>query len=365
MVGRRSVVCAVCGSDKKQLLTVAHGNRGLPYIAEDHDVMVCESCGLVYLDPQHAESDYARYYASADYAPITASPKAVLRRQDYRRIQASYLIDTINKVKASPLSELSVLDIGCGPGVLLYHLREAGMNVTGLEASPEAAGYAEKSFGLNIIHGSIFDNVLTEKSFDVVTSTASMEHFTDPLAAVMTMKRALRPDGLLFINTPDLLGMVLKKGEHHCFKFVHTYYFTEKSLANLLERAGLRIVRNWTLKPQIESTIIYPGNYCSGELNCIAVNDGAPASVIEPGRRENVAEIRGAYAAAWRRDRFHYIANEAAKFRVINFVRRVLGRLFKPRAVFESFYKSDGSVDTRRFPPTDCVSTSQERHRNE
>jgi len=346
------IPCAVCGSNKHELLTVACGNRGLDYVAREHNVVICSDCGLVYLNPQQPEEVYARYYQTADYEPITASAETILNRHGYRRIQAAFLIDTLNELRVDAAPEqLSVLDIGCGPGILLHYLAQAGFSASGLETNPHAADYASKTFGLSIKRDSIFGDRLPEATYDVVTSTASIEHFTDPFDALLRMKAALKPGGLLYVNTPDLLGMVLKKGEKHWFKFVHTYYFTEKSLCNLLEKAGLDIIRSWTMPPQLEASIIAPGNYCSGELNVVACKrnravDSAPAL-----RKETAAEIIAAYASAHRRDRIHAFTRRWATVPPLRLAQRALTKVFPAREVFRSFYRPDGTIETKVFPP--------------
>ena len=87
---RKKIDCAVCGSDRSELLVVARGNRGLNYIAAEHPVVICLDCGLVYLNPQHSAEDYESYYALEDYKPIKTAPDVFLRRHIYRRIRISY-----------------------------------------------------------------------------------------------------------------------------------------------------------------------------------------------------------------------------------------------------------------------------------
>lgn len=329
------IPCAVCGSKEHELLTVARGNRDLDYIAFEHNVVVCSNCGLVYLNPQESEEAYARYYQTADYEPITASAKVMLKRHGYRRIQAAYLIDTFKRIRGDLApAQLSVLDIDCGPGILLHYLAQAGFSVTGLETNPHAADYA---------------------------STASIEHFTDPFDALLRMRAALKDGGLLYVNTPDLLGMVLKKGERHWFKFVHTYYFTEKSLCNLLENAGFDIVRSWTMPPQLEASLIAPGNYCSGELNVIARKSARAAGTLAPSRIETVEEIRAAYRAAQKRDQVHAFARRWATMPPLRLVQRALTKVFPAREVFRSFYRPDGTIETKVFPPMVATGAAGER----
>jgi 2-polyprenyl-3-methyl-5-hydroxy-6-metoxy-1,4-benzoquinol methylase len=362
-MGTKKIACAVCGSRKNELLAVATGNRGLEYIAREHHVVICLDCGLTFLNPQHDVEDYDRYYALSDYKPIKTPPDVFLRRHEYRRIQASYLLDTLRSWWPNrELPDLNAVDIGCGPGVLLHYLAKAGLNVTGLEASDDAADYAEHTLGLNIIRGSVNAELLPENSFDIAVSTASIEHFTDPHGALLAMGQSLKPGGLLYVNTPDLLGMVLKKGEASQFKFVHTYYFTEISLTNLIEKAGYRVIRSWVTPPQLRASIIYPGNYCSGELNIIAVKQGDPAAARPARRTESADTIHKAYAYARKRDRLHAWARDAARFRLIGKLRSLAGRLIKAEPVFSDLIAADGTIREGIFPPLLATNGSPANH---
>lgn len=347
---RNEIGCAVCGSHRSEILVIAKGNRGLTNIASEHPVVICSDCGLVYLNPQHSEKDYESYYALEDYKPIKIPPEIYLRRHVYRRIQAAYLLDTLRVFRGADHSELRAVDIGCGPGVLLHYLAEAGLHVTGLEASKDAADYAEAMLGLKIIRGSVNAGLLPEKAFDVAISTASIEHFTDPLAVLLEMKRSLKPQGLLYVNTPDLLGMVLKKGEANQFKFVHTYYFTETSLTNLIEKAGFRVIRSWVMPPQLRASAIYPGNYCSGELNIVAINDRASIEPERSRKTESAEEIRRAYLHAKKRDGMHAWIREAARLRPFAKLQSLASKFIKPKPVFDELIASNGMVKTEIFP---------------
>lgn len=350
-MGEKYISCIICSSDETRRLTVARGNRDLDYIAQQHPVVVCARCGLTYLNPQQDDEDYERYYQSADYKAIITPPKIFLRRHAYRRIQAGFVLDTLKRYwPQRDLTDLSAIDIGCGPGVLLYHLAEAGLKAAGLEASTNAADYAEYTLGLSIRRGSIYDRLLPESAFDLVVSTAAVEHFTDPLRALNAMKRCLKPDGLMYVNTPDLLGMVLKKGEANWFKFVHTYYFTEVSLSNLFEKTGMRVIRSWTMPPQLAASVIYPGNYCSGELNIIAVND---AETEHCGLRgvESFDKISAAYQKARRRDRLHAFIRRLARQRPVALMQKAASRVIRPTEVFAAICDADGSVRPDIFPP--------------
>src|SRR5690349_10887378 len=74
---------------------------------------------------------------------------------------------------ASPLSGLSVLDVGCGGGLICEPMARLGATVTGIDASEKnirlAALHAEKS-GVNVAYRAVTAEALVEEKvqFDIV-----------------------------------------------------------------------------------------------------------------------------------------------------------------------------------------------------
>lgn len=350
-MGRHIITCAVCGgADHDVLHTFVSGKR-YDYLEAEHVVVACRNCGLVFLNPQHEEADYIRYYARDDYAPITMKPERLVEKHPYRRVQAAFLQDTMARIQpAGNLAGKRILDIGCGPGVLLYLLREMGADVVGLEGSEIAADYARTQFGLDVRYSPMQAGVFEDGTFDIVISTAAIEHFCDPLAMTEVMLSYVRPGGLLYLNTPDYHGMVLKKGLSHWFKFVHTYYFTENSLSNLMTKAGLQILRSWTMPPQMDAaTLVYPGNYWSGELNIIGVRPPEPVPWQGPVKDE-VADLRATLEASRARDHIYEVSGRWAQFPPIGLLRRILARMIPARDPYAAIMPQR-VVDTALFPP--------------
>ena len=245
-------------------------------------------------------------------------------------------------------ADSSILDVGCGTGALMAFLEEKGFRVSGLESNPEASRFARKEFGLNVELGSIYEHGLTGESYDVVVSTAAIEHFTNPLEALRRMRSLLRPGGHLYINTQDFRGMVLKKGLGHWFKFVHTYYYTETTLISLIEQAGFQVQLSWTMPPVLKNSFVYPGNYCSGELNVVAVKqpDGAP---VARHRCDDVQNLFAAYEQARHRDRLDALVARLRHNRWLDLPFRVAGRLFRAPVLFASFFLPNGEVDRQKL----------------
>jgi transcription elongation factor Elf1 len=133
-MANRKISCCNCGSDSHDILTETSGNRGLDFIAQKQSIVVCKECGLVFINPQHDDNDYADYYKHFSRStPVTLSSQEVLDKNKYRKIHANFLADTI--AESDILNNLKLLDIGCGLGAFLHFCRELGFRVEGIEQS--------------------------------------------------------------------------------------------------------------------------------------------------------------------------------------------------------------------------------------
>lgn len=105
-----------------------------------------------------------------------------------------------------PLAGLSVIDIGCGAGLLAAPLAKLGATVTGIDASAEniavARAHAVQS-GLEIDYQHCLAETLVEKNrhYDIVLNTEVIEHVPDQQALADTCAQLLKTDGLLCMAT--------------------------------------------------------------------------------------------------------------------------------------------------------------------
>ena len=156
---------------------------------------------------------------------------------------------------AKPLSGLSVLDIGCGGGLITEPLARLGADVTGIDASSEAIGIAgahAQISRLTIQYQSDPPEALAADGgqFDCVISMEVIEHtdnaglFVEAAAGLIgpgglfvgaTLNRTLKSLALGKIAAEYLLGWV-PPGTHNWRKFVRPSEF-----AAWLHRAGLTV----------------------------------------------------------------------------------------------------------------------------
>ncbi|MBC8264593.1 MAG: class I SAM-dependent methyltransferase [Anaerolineales bacterium] len=99
-------------------------------------------------------------------------------------------------------------DLGCGPGQLVIELarRSPGLHVTGIDLSEEMiargqdnarrAGVADR---VSFRRGDAQQIPFPDASLDLVVSTLSLHHWSDPVAALDEIARVLRPGGSFLV----------------------------------------------------------------------------------------------------------------------------------------------------------------------
>jgi 2-polyprenyl-3-methyl-5-hydroxy-6-metoxy-1,4-benzoquinol methylase len=80
--------------------------------------------------------------------------------------------------------------------------------------------------------------------FDIITYHDVIEHLVDPLDELTRIRRFLRTSGTLVIDTPDADDprfADLCLSWHHMKPLEHLWFFTERHLRWLTERAGFHV----------------------------------------------------------------------------------------------------------------------------
>jgi len=138
-------------------------------------------------------------------------PMAPLHRLNPTRI--GYLRDQLRAHFSLPdsrrcLEGLTILDLGCGAGLVCEPLARLGAAVTGIDAADESiavarAHAAQSGLGIDYRSGAAEALVDAGCQFDAVVSLEVVEHVADVARYFETIAALLKPGGLFLFSTPN------------------------------------------------------------------------------------------------------------------------------------------------------------------
>src|SRR5258705_6079244 len=105
-----------------------------------------------------------------------------------------------------PLEGLSIVDIGCGGGLVCEPLARLGAQVTGIDPAAEnieaaRRHAAEQDLSVDYRVARVEDLVAEGRTFDAVACLEVVEHVPDPAAFLKACAALVRPGGLLLLST--------------------------------------------------------------------------------------------------------------------------------------------------------------------
>lgn len=156
----------------------------------------------------------------------------------------------------APLAGKTVVDIGCGGGILAESMAKKGAQVTGIDLSEKALKVADLhslESGIPVRYELISAEELAAREperFDIVTCMEMLEHLPDPAAIVRACATLVRPGGHVFFSTinrnpkaylfavigAEYLLRMLPKGTHDYNKFI-----TPAELAQFIRNANMDV----------------------------------------------------------------------------------------------------------------------------
>ena len=177
----------------------------------------------------------------------------------FNPIRISYIKDNIIKTlnlknKEKPLKKVSILDVGCGGGLLSEPMKKLGAEVVGIDASEKNIQVAKLHAKKNNLEIEYLctspENFNREMKFDVVLNMEIVEHVEDIDFFLKSSANLLKKGGIMFVATLNktlksyLFAIIgaeyilrwLPVGTHEWEKFVKP-----KDLIKILEKYKLKL----------------------------------------------------------------------------------------------------------------------------
>lgn len=129
-----------------------------------------------------------------------------LLRTSFNPPRSAYFREVLGERLGLQPQGLSVLDVGCGGGLLSEEFAALGCAVTGVDRSaPTVAAAREHAqrmgFDIDYREGSAESLPFPARQFDVVCCCDVLEHVDDPDAVVAEIARVVKPGGVFLFDT--------------------------------------------------------------------------------------------------------------------------------------------------------------------
>lgn len=195
----------------------------------------CDHCGLLYTNPMPTDAELATYYADFyrfDYQAADTAPKE--KHLKKRHVEAA---NRVRQLDGLMPEKARTLDFGCGSGEFVTAMLALGHDAHGFEPGDTYGSHAQSLHGDRIsIKG--WQDVSYQDRFDLVTCFHVVEHLSNPVAALEQMAQWSAPDGLVYIEVPDLGKAHPNKG-FGALHFAHLLGFNHHNLIVAAAHAGL------------------------------------------------------------------------------------------------------------------------------
>ena len=221
----------------------------------------CRSCGLMSSFPPPGEEELDAVYRK-QYRQIRGETpdKDYLRNLDCR---AEAQLAFLRRYSPTQLSRARILDVGCSAGSFLNACAGFTQSVSGFEPDDTMRTAARKRLGpAAVLHGTLFQaERLAGQTFDVIVASHVLEHVPQPGFFLSALCDSLSARGTLLIEVPNedsaTVGNWIQSGERGR---MHLFFFTPRTLRDIIEAAGGRVVELATFGARKDDSSLIAGN---------------------------------------------------------------------------------------------------------
>lgn len=217
-------------------------------LEETFTLVTCNSCNLVFINPQPSWEEVEKYYHDEYFTKRTD--------RGYDNYYSESMKKEISRVFQLNLEDLGYfqwfqnmqlekksLDIGCAAGYFVEFMKNQGFAAQGIEMAKGPAHFAKTVLGLDIIEEDFlsWDPNLSNR-YSVITLWATIEHLHNPKQVLEKAFQHLHPGGVLIVSTCRY--GILAKWKNVNWRFLnvpeHLVYFSLSGILKLLQSIGFQ-----------------------------------------------------------------------------------------------------------------------------
>jgi len=150
------------------------------------------------------------------------------------RVHAECVLKILHNMLSNRLNKISVLDLGCGTGMLSLMLADSGFEVVGTDISFPALGLLRKrNSKVNVIQADAGFLSIPDESFDAVVCLGAWRHFMDTDKILEEICRVLRRNGVFIVGyfPPAIAGVFNVKDNILGNALIWLYHLITKRLS--------------------------------------------------------------------------------------------------------------------------------------
>lgn len=228
----QKIACNNCGSEILKLVLQR---------PDGQNIVSCSNCGLAFLEKIPTNNDLQKlydldYYNSSSFSGYNYDYNS--ENKEYLFLPRLQWIENTRLIKDSK----KMLDIGCANGEFLKFAQNYQWDTYGIEISDE--GYKESlKKGIKVLNAPLRECKLPDNEFDCVSLWDVIEHLISPIDELKEIYRVLKPNGKLYISTPNhLKGLVQGKDWFgYNASYEHLFYFEPSTIITMLSNVGFKI----------------------------------------------------------------------------------------------------------------------------
>ena len=237
--------CPLCNSLRQSIIISS----------DDYKIIECKDCKIGFTYPKPTLPDYEKmdFHSKSDSKNLDKLTLMADLPFDWKRL----IQLQVDMVKANYESEIQILEIGCGEGILLEELRKVGFkNIEGFEPSTTATARARKR-GLAITN-EYFSNSIAKTKYDLIIMSHVFEHIEKLDYFLTDLSKALNTNGSIMFtqtNYKGIIPLVQKKNWYAWVPEQHFWHFTLRGLTKLMEKY------NFGLLSKTYTSLVHPQNF--------------------------------------------------------------------------------------------------------